>query len=166
MLFAILVLTGLAIWGISTLKIYTARNALFPKHVDVYQRLESFLQKFGAVSELVVIVEDVPQAELKKFATKLADRLQGNPEVRHAMEKFDIRFVFEHAYLLLPSQQLSQFGSLVDQLDGVQPDTKVAEWDNVLTEASIWLEDPPPFSNLESDLKTSERRLSFLLFFG
>ena len=63
-LFVVVVLAGFAVWGVSTLKIYTARNALFPKYIDVYQRLESFLQKFGAVSELVVVVEDVPQAQL------------------------------------------------------------------------------------------------------
>ena len=76
MLIAVLVVTVLAAWGSSTLKIYTARNALFPKYIDVYQRLESFLQKFGAVSELVVVVEGAPQEQLKEFATELAVRLR------------------------------------------------------------------------------------------
>ena len=112
----VFVLAGLAAWGTSTLKIYTARNALFPKYIDVYQRLESFLQKFGAVSELVVVVEDAPQAELKEFATELAGRLRQRPEIRHAMERFDTRFVLEHGYLLVPPEQLSQFTSLMNQL--------------------------------------------------
>ena len=164
-LFVVVVLAGFAVWGVSTLKIYTARNALFPKYIDVYQRLESFLQKFGAVSELVVVVEDAPQAQLKEFATELADRLRQRPEIRHAMERFDTRFVLEHGYLLLPPEQLSQFTSLMNQLVGTNSTTRVAEWDEVLTEAALWLENPPALSALESDLKTTERRLSFISFF-
>ena len=135
-LFVVVVLAGFAVWGVSTLKIYTARNALFPKYIDVYQRLESFLQKFGAVSELVVVVEDAPQAQLKEFATELAGRLRQRPEIRHAMERFDTRFVLEHGYLLLPPEQLSQFTSLMNQLVGTNSATRVAEWDEVLTEAA------------------------------
>ena len=108
----------MAAWGTSTLKIYTARNALFPKYIDVYQRLESFLQKFGAVSELVVVVEDAPQAQLKEFATELAGRLRQRPEVRHAMERFDTGFVLEHGYLLVPPEQLSQFTSVLNGFVG------------------------------------------------
>ena len=164
-LFVVLLLTGLAVWGVSTLKIYTARNALFPKYIDVYQRLESFLQKFGAVSELVVVVEDAPQAQLKEFATELAGRLRQRPEIRHAMERFDTRFVLEHGYLLLPPEQLSQFTALMNQFVGVNAATKVAGWDEVLTEAADWLENPPALSNPDSNLETTEKRLSFLLFF-
>ena len=164
-LLVVVVLAVFAVWGVSTLKIYTARNALFPKYIDVYQRLESFLQKFGAVSELVVVVEDAPQAELKEFATQLAGRLRRRPEVRHAMERFDTRFVLEHGYLLLPPEQLSQFTSLMNQLVNNNSSTRVAEWDAVLTEAADWLENPPALSNLDSDLKTTERRLLFLSFF-
>ncbi len=72
----VLALALLAGWGTSTIKIYTARNALFPKQVDVYRRLENFLQKFGAVSELVVVVENGSPEDLKTFATGLAARLR------------------------------------------------------------------------------------------
>ena len=87
-LFVVVVLAGFAVWGVSTLKIYTARNALFPKYIDVYQRLESFLQKFGAVSELVVVVEDAPQSQLKEFATELAGRLRQPPPVQKLHQIF------------------------------------------------------------------------------
>ena len=164
-LLVVLLLTGFAAWGVSTLKIYTARNALFPKHIDVYQRLESFLKKFGAVSELVVVVEGAPPKQLKEFATELTGRLRQRPEVRHAMERFDTRFVLKRGYLLLPADQLSQFTSLMDRLGDADASTWVATWDEVLTQASGWLENPPSLSNSDSNLKTAERRLSLLSFF-
>ena len=43
--------------------------------------------------------------------------------------------------------------------------TRAAEWDEVLKEAALWLENPPALSNVDSDLKTTERRLFLLLFF-
>jgi len=164
-LLVVLVLTGVAVWGTSTLKIYTARNALFPKYIDVYQRLDSFLKKFGAVSELVVIVEDAPLNQLKKFSTELAGRLRQRPEIRHAMERFDTRFVLERGYLLVPPDQLSQLTSLMNRLVDVDASAGAAKWDEVLSEVSDRLENPPALSSLDSDLKTTERRLSLLSFF-
>ena len=164
-LIVVCVLTGLAAWGSSNLTIYTARNALFPKYIDVYQRLESYLQKFGAVSELVIVVEDAPQADLREFATELAAGFNKRPEVKHAMERFDTRFVLEHGYLLVPPEQLSQFTSVLNGFAGPNAVTRAAEWDEALEEAAHWLENPPPLSNGDSDLKTTERRLSLLLFF-
>jgi predicted RND superfamily exporter protein len=155
----------LAAWGSSTLKIYTARNALFPKYIDVYQRLESFLQKFGAVSELVVVVEDAPQVQLKEFATELAGRLRQRPKIKHAMERFDTRFVLKHGYLLVPTEQLAQLTSVLDGIVGGNAVTGAAGWGEVLEEAANWLEHPPALSSRDSDLKTTERRLSLLLFF-
>jgi predicted RND superfamily exporter protein len=164
-LIVVFLVTGLAAWRTSTLEIYTARNALFPKYIDVYQRLESFLQKFGAVSELVVVVEDAPQAQLKEFATELAGRLRQRPEIRHAMERFDTRFVLQHGYLLVPPEQLSQFTSVLNGFAGPNAVTRAAEWGEALEEAADRLENPPALSNGDSDLKTTERRLSLLLFF-
>ncbi|MDX1778052.1 MAG: MMPL family transporter, partial [Thermodesulfobacteriota bacterium] len=164
-LLVVLVLTVFAAWGVSTLKIYTARNALFPKYIDVYQRLESFLKKFGAVSELVVVVEGVPKNQLRGFSTELADRLRQRPEIRHAMERFDTRFVLERGYLLLPPDQLSQFTSLMNWLVDKNVSTGVATWDEILAQASDWLENPPSLSSPDSNLKTTERRLSLLSFF-
>ena len=164
-LLVVLVLTGFAVWGVSTLKIYTARNALFPKHIDVYQRLESFLKKFGAVSELVVVVEGVPKNQLREFSTELAVRLRQRPEIRHAMERFDTRFVLERGYLLLPPDQLSQVTSFMNRLVDKDVSTGVATWDEILAQASDWLENPPSLSSPDSNLKTTERRLSLLSFF-
>jgi predicted RND superfamily exporter protein len=164
-LIVVFVVTVLAAWGSSTLKIYTARNALFPKYIDVYQRLESFLQKFGAVSELVVVVEDAPQVELKEFATELAGRLRQRPEIRHAMERFDTRFILEHGYLLVPPEELSQFTSVLNGLVGVNAPISGAGWGEALERAANFLENPPALSSLDRDLQTTERRLSLFLFF-
>lgn len=163
-LLLVMVVAGLAVRETSTIKIYTARNALFPRHVDVYRRLDSFLQKFGAVSELVVVVEDAPQTRLREFASELADRLRQKPEISSAMERFDTRFVLEHGYLLVPPEELSYFTSAVDKLPGVDAAAMAADWDEVLEEALYRLDQQAARSSL-SDLQTAEKRLLLPLFF-
>jgi len=163
-LLVVLALALLAAWGTSTIKIYTARNALFPRHIDVYRRLENFLQKFGAVSELVVVVEDGSQEELKTFATELAVRLRRKPEVKTAMERFDPQFVLRHAYLLVAPEQLSQFAAALAGLPDVPPGEGAAGWDAFMDWALVLLEKPPARST-PGDLKTAEQQLALPLFF-
>lgn len=163
-LLAVLALALLAGWGTSTIKIYTARNALFPRQVDVYRRLENFLQKFGAVSELVVVVENGPQDELKAFATELAARLRRLPEVRTAMERFDPNFVLRHAYLLVPPEQLSQVAAALTGLPDVRAVEGAAGWDAFLDQMLTWLEHQPSRSKPD-DLQSAKQRLALPLFF-
>ncbi len=163
-LLVVLVLALVAGWGTSTIRIYTARNALFPKHVDVYRRLESFLQKFGAVSELVVVVESAPQDDLRAFATELAARLRRTPEVKTAMERFDPQFVLRHAYLLLPPELLSQFASSLNDLTALLADAGVRGWDGFLDDALRRLEHQPANAGT-GDLQAAEQRLALTLFF-
>ena len=163
-LLVVLALAILAGWGTSTIEIYTARNALFPRHIDVYRRLENFLQKFGAVSELVVVVENGSQEELKTFATELAVRLRRKPEVKTAMERFDPQFVLRHAYLLMETEQLSQFAAALAGLPDVRAVEGSAGWDAFLSQALTWLEHQPPRSKPE-DLQAAKQQLALPLFF-
>lgn len=165
MLLVVLVLTVLSAWGSSKIRIFTARNAIFPKYIDVYQRLDSFLQKFGAVSELVVVVEDAPQEQREAFATELASRLRQQPEIRHAIERLDTRFMLKHAYLLVPPKQLSRFTSVLERLAEVPVSTGVVHWEDILKKAENWLENPPSFSGVDINLETTEKSLHPLLVF-
>jgi predicted RND superfamily exporter protein len=163
-LLVVLALALLAGWGTSTIKIYTARNALFPRHIEVYRRLENFLQKFGAVSELVVVVENGPQDELKAFATELALRLRRLSEVRTAMERFDPQFVLRHAYLLVEPKQLSQLAAALTGLPDVRAVEGSAEWDAFLSQALTWLEHQPSQTRPD-DLQAAKQQLALPLFF-
>jgi hypothetical protein len=69
----------LAAWATIRLPVYTSRQALLPQNSDVAQRLDSFLAKFGAASDLIVVLEGAPREELEAFATELATRLRTEP---------------------------------------------------------------------------------------
>ena len=56
----------------------------------------------------------------------------------------------------------SQFTSVLNGFAGPNAVARAAEWGEVLEEAAHWLESPPALSNGDSDLKTTERRLSLL----
>ncbi|MBW1854916.1 MAG: hypothetical protein JRJ00_09610, partial [Deltaproteobacteria bacterium] len=116
-------------------------------------------------SELVVVVEDAPPAQLKEFATELASRLRQKPEIRHAIERFDTLFMLTHGYLLLPPAQLSRFTSVLQRLAGVNISTGLSHWDEILERGEKWLENPPPLSSGGINLKTTENSLHPLLVF-
>jgi predicted RND superfamily exporter protein len=65
------ILSGLAS---ARLPVYTSRQALLPKDTEVARRLDSFLTKFGAASDLIVVLEGASRAELTYFATELRAR--------------------------------------------------------------------------------------------
>ena len=96
-----------ALMAAARLPVYTSRQALLPQNTPVAQRLNDFLSKFGAATDLIVALEGAPRADLEAFASELASRLEHQPEVAYATERLDTAFFFQHAYLLVPSQQLT-----------------------------------------------------------
>ncbi|MBM4200186.1 MAG: hypothetical protein FJ189_02750 [Gammaproteobacteria bacterium] len=156
-----LAISVLAAWATIRLPVYTSRQALLPQNSVVAQRLDSFLAKFGAASDLIVVLEGAPREELESFATELAARLRTEPEVRQATERLDVRFFLEHAYLLVPDIVLDQVASLLTSAAPVAL-PGLAE---SMNRAVAWLKDPPPLSGIE--LQTAEQGVAALgLFLG
>ena len=109
-----LVLTLLSIWGISKLPVYTARQALLPKKTAVAQRLQKFMDKFGSASDLIVVLENAPQAEMESFATDLAGELRVQPEISQVSERLDLDFFLKNAFLMIPADQMKQLSKVMD----------------------------------------------------
>ncbi len=80
------ILSGLAS---ARLAVYTSRQALLPKDTEVVRRLDSFLTKFGAASDLIVVLEGARRAELTSFATELAAGLRAEPAIGQVTERLD-----------------------------------------------------------------------------
>ncbi|MDD5036164.1 MAG: MMPL family transporter [Methylococcaceae bacterium] len=152
------VFSALAVWAVLQLPVYTSRQALLPKNTGVAERLDSFLRKFGAASDLIVVVEGAPRDELESFATELAVHLRDEPEIGQATERFDPRFFLQHAYLMIPPERLEQFGSLVSLLasGGNQP------LDAALRKALELIKTHPPLTGV--NIQTAEESLAALGF--
>lgn len=97
------------------LPVYTSRQALLPQDTEVAQRLNLYLESFGASSDLVVALEKAPRENLEEFASLLAERLQSAPEVAQATDRIDTAFLKSHLYLLLPKEQLQQIRGLMEK---------------------------------------------------
>jgi predicted RND superfamily exporter protein len=160
-----LVLTGLAAWGMAEIDIYTSRKALLPDDVPVNKRLDNFLSRFGAASDLIVVLSGDNRPELEGYAGKLARKLEADPLIRDAMERVDLLFFLEHAYLMVPEHNLEQFGEVVDDLVGIDPPEQLEHWRDAWKRTETWLEDPPDLAGVEMDLKTAEESLHLVLFF-
>lgn len=102
-----------AIIATSHLPVYTSRQALLPQNTPVAQRLNQYLETFGASSDLMVALEEAPVPILQSFAKDLADRLQGQPEIASATAQIDTSFLRQHLYLLAPAGALTSLEPLL-----------------------------------------------------
>ncbi len=161
---AALVVTAAAAWATSHLPIHTSRNALFPKDEPVLKRLDAFLQRFGSASDLLVVLDGAPREVLEEFATTLAARLRGRPEVRDASERLDTDFFFARSYLMVPAATLGQLSGLLDRiLAGPVPSlTGPVTLDTAIQAVDGWLQDPPPFSEGDVGLDVAREVLAVL----
>lgn len=149
-----LLLTVLATWAASHLPVYTSRQALLPKDMEVTQRFERFLQNFGAAADLIVVLEGAPQADLESFASRLADKLRNEPEIGQATDRLDMRFFLEHAYLSMPLEQLQQLGAGLSGLSAAQP----PGLEEALSKAGAWVQ-AGPSSAMAVDLVSARQGL-------
>jgi predicted RND superfamily exporter protein len=111
---AAVVLSALAVIAVIRLPVYTSRQALLPKEADVVQRLDNYLAKFGAASDLILVLEDAPREDLESLAAELAERLTREPEIGQVTARLDTEFMWQHAYLLMPGPWLDSMQSLFE----------------------------------------------------
>ena len=160
-----LLLSILAGWAAAQLPIYTSRQALLPKDTEVTQRFNSFLSKFGAASDLIVVLEGSKREELEIFATELAEKLRGEPEIGMATDRLDMRFFLEHAYLLMPSADLGEISSLVRKPSESAGLKEGFELENGLQKGLNWTKARPPLTNIGFDLEKARQTLGMASFF-
>ncbi|MFN5746459.1 MAG: MMPL family transporter, partial [Methylococcaceae bacterium] len=141
-------LSVLASYAAVQLPVHTSRQALLPQNTEVARRLNSFLEKFGAASDLMVVIEGAPRAELESFATELAVRLRREPEVAQVTERLDPGFFLQHAYLLIPAAQLDWLSSLFDP----SANGKRLTLTEALTQIQTVMAAPPSMAN--ADIRT------------
>jgi len=149
-----LAISVLAAWATVQLPVYTSRQALLPRDNEVGRRLDNFLVKFGAASDLIVVLEKAPRAELESFANELAAKLRQEPEIRQATERLDVRFFLERAYLLAPVETLDR----VDTYLRTGAPVTLPSLPDALQRALSWSETHPPVSGIE--LATAEQSVA------
>jgi predicted RND superfamily exporter protein len=160
-----LVLSGLAILASSELRILTSRKSLLPEKEEVSRRLDAFLTKFGAASDLIVVVDGGPRPDQEDFASALAARLNRSDQVASAIERVDLLFFLKRAYLMIPPDGLEKFRAVLAALIGGAPPEPLTDWDTALAWLAKWLKNPGDLDKLEVDIRTAEEGLHLLLYF-
>jgi len=163
LLFAV-VLSGLSVWGAVEIPFFTSRKALLPRDTDVSRRLESFIEKFGAASDLFVVVDGARRPVLERFVSELAARLRLQDDIRDVLEKIDIDFFLRHAYLLVPAGPLKQFQRVLGKMISVPVPQALGSWDEAFRRLDRWLDEPPALSGVDVDLKTADASLRMVVF--
>jgi len=156
-----LIISLLAVQAVTHLPVLTSRQALLPQNTGVAGRLNRFLDKFGAASDLVVVLENAPKDSLQSFATELASRLSAEPEIAHATERLDTDFFAHHAYLLITSPQLASLENLLITAAAAK---KPADFDSLLKQANDVIARPQDPANIDlPQMLTGLKALSSLL---
>lgn len=148
----------LGAWATVRLPVLTSRQALLPQDTEVAKRFNSFLNKFGAASDLIIVVEGAPRAELEAFADKLATQLRAEPEIGLATSHLDSAFFLRHAYLLVPKSfldQLTHIGTTKFKQQGME---------SALQSALSWSQSNPALGTNDVDLATAETGLNLAHF--
>ncbi|HOI10669.1 MAG TPA: MMPL family transporter, partial [Myxococcota bacterium] len=161
---ACLVLTALSVWALFQLPMYTSRKALFRADQPMVQRLDRFMEDFGAASDLIVAIEGAPRPDLERFALELAKDLSGQPGIRAADPRIDLSFFLDHAYAMVPPKDLDAAESYVRQVL-TMPDGPPPTIDEALDAASDWFEDPPSLTGKTQELSAAQAALEGVLFF-
>jgi predicted RND superfamily exporter protein len=155
-----LALSIVAGWATSKLPVHTSRQALLPQNTAVAERFNDFLKNFGAASDLMVVLEGAPRSELESFANDLAARLEAEPEIGQATSRLDMTFFLNHAYLLMPNEELDKLTAMAER-----PMLTGGDLEENLRKALSWSKDHPPLGGMDTDLKTAETSLNLATFF-
>jgi len=134
-----------------------------PNDTDVALRLNAFLEKFGAASDLIVVLEGAPRDDLEAYASELATRLRAEPEVGQATERLDTQFLREHAYLLIPPERLDQFIATLTTLNGLSAPKPSLLLDESLQKGLAWLQHHPPLTDI--NIQTAHQSVEILTTF-
>lgn len=159
---AAVVLSVLSLWAISQLPVYTSRQALLPHDNAVAQRFDDFLKKFGAASDLIVVLEGAPPEELQIFAENLAAALAVEPEVAQATARIDLGFLLDHAYLAVPEDKLKSLEKMLDQAGGVAVPGDAAQLDAALQQLLRQIGAGPSAPDAGVDVASAEAGLKSL----
>jgi len=157
---AALALSIVAGWATAQLPVHTSRQALLPQDTAVAKRFNAFLTNFGAASDLIVVLEGAPRAEMERFAADLAAGLRTEPEIGQATDRLDMGFFLDHAYLLTPPEPLDALAQLPGKA-GAAP----GGLEENLRKALSWTKNHPPLGEAGTDLKTAEAGLETADFF-
>jgi len=155
-----LALSILAGWATAQLPVHTSRQALLPQNTAVVKRFNDFLKNFGAVSDLMVVLEGAPRSELESFANDLATKLRAEPEIAQATSRLDMAFFLGHSYLLMPAEGLDKLAALANQ-----PILSVGGMEENLLKALSLIKDHPSLGGTDTDLQTAEASLNLAAFF-
>jgi uncharacterized protein len=162
--FFALVLSGLSVWGAVEIPFFTSRKALLPRNTEVSRRLQNFIDKFGAASDLFVVVDGAPRPVLEHFVSELAGRLRRQDGIQDVLEKIDIDFFLRHAYLLVPAGPLKQFQRVLGKLISVPMPKALDSWEEAFSRLDKWLDEPPALSGVDVDLKTADASMRMVIF--
>lgn len=157
-------LTLLSVWTLFQLPMYTSRKALFRPDQPMVQRLDRFMENFGAASDLIVAIEGAPRPDLERFALELADELSKQPGIRNADPRIDLSFFLNHAFTMVPPKDLEAAESYVAQVLKM-PDGPPPTIDDALDAARDWFDDPPALTGKTQELGAAQDAIEGVMFF-
>jgi predicted RND superfamily exporter protein len=158
------VLSGLGVWSVTQLPLHTSRKALYRADNPTVQRLDRYLEGYGASSDLIVAIEGAPRPVLEEFASELVAVTETLPQVRNSDAQVDLSFFLHHAYLMVPPADLERAPTYVETLLQM-PEGAPADIESALKSAENYFDDPPPIASGSIDLASAQAALDGLDFF-
>ena len=116
-----LLLTGLAGWYASHLRIDSDLRALLPANDPVLVNLDRIEASFGALGSVNIVVKDGDQAQRHAFADAIAERLERSELVRDVEYRLRSDFFAEHALYYLSDKEMEELDEHVQAWTHYEP---------------------------------------------
>jgi uncharacterized protein len=134
------VVTAVAGWLASRLRIDSDIRSLMPADHPVLQNLDRIETSFGALGSLNVVVHDGTLEQRHAFADALAERLAAHPDIRDVEYRLRSDFFADHALWFLTDAEMEQLGERVQawthyELCRLEPDVCLEPPDPAAPEA-------------------------------
>lgn len=110
-----LLLTAVAGWLASHLKVNSDLRRLLPSDHAVVQSLEEIERTFGSTGSVNVVVSGSDAEARHAFSTALAVQLEGHPLLKAVDYQLPSGFFAEHALFYLSDAEMNRLGDLIDE---------------------------------------------------
>ncbi|MBD3266906.1 MMPL family transporter, partial [bacterium] len=157
-----LIAAGAGMYGVNNMEMITDQDRLLSEDLEYHSRYIEFMDKFGDLEFLYVVIEGNEKDEMVSFADTLAARLRRSPDVQNVIYEFHTNWVKDYALLYSSQDDLAELQTeLRAQKEDIHSLFETRSIDEILREINDKLKTPQ--ETLEGDSSDFRAQLQTLL---
>lgn len=138
-------------YGAAEMQLITDQDKLISEDLDYHKRYMEFLDRFGDLEFLYVLIEGPDRDSMARFADTLAERLRQSEDIETVVYSFPTAWMRDYALHYAPLEDVERLASeLADNRDGIDQLYSTGTLDDVLMEIADGVGGASPSSALDA----------------